>query len=1080
MTVNASKFFCFCAILVLISSSSAISAGDRKKLAEADSLIRQADRCFQRLEYDSALFSYRSASNLIQQEKSLSYLQSQIGISNILLRKGDFENAIILLQNAESIVLEKQYSQSAEAGTIDMLLGFCFLVNERFDTAETYCTRGLATLIANYGEQSEKTASAYYTCGAVQKAKGNYDAGISYFERALAIQQSLQYISKLSIGNTLLFLGMIHDDKNKFDDAIHYYHKADSLFALVGSSGTMSAASCNLNTMSSYNNKGDYRNALVYGKKALAILESANLQEHANMASTLSKLGEVYANLGDYNNAVEYFSRALTIFSTKYPQKKSAIGAVYQRLGDIYWKIGEKQKAIQQCELGMRLYEEAYGEYHPQAGFMYEVLAGVYSNAGRYDDAVRFYHKALVARQRVTDVAARNDIAMLHVSLAHAWLQKHQRDSAFAELQRAASIENTSSEKNILLLGLLQQQYGDYYEQQGNYSRALLSYNIALKTLSQDDRYDGEQRIPSFEGSVNKKELLSVLLNKAGVLEKISRNKKDHSALQASLAHYQSAMDLLDDIRKHLSSDASKFYVAETGSQIYRNGCRVALVLYKKTKDRGYLEQAFLASDRSKGNALMERLFDNEAKAIGGIPDSLLAYEQDLLNIEAKSESRMARLVNGKEKREDPEFAKIHAEYFSARQRHQDLVGLLEQSYPKYFGLKYGRYTLSLPQLQQKLDPNTVIAEYMIDNDSIYLFAVTKNSLSVKILRNTARIKELTKQFSASLKTYDTEMFFRTGYDLYNSVLQPIAAVIGRSSDLRIIPDGFLYHIPFESLPTMSYNGSAFDFSTASYVISNHEVTYSYSTAFDLKLNAGTDRKSAGPQSFIGFAPVFKDTGKNSDFFANRSFAERSGMSDVRSITLDGKTFNELKYSDEEITSIGTTFRQHALSAASYLNEEATEENFKTYAPLYDIVHVATHGFINEKDPKHSAVIFSQPGPTTAGEDGILHLHETFNLNLKAKLVVLSSCESGIGTLVDGEGMMALSRGLFYAGAKNIIVSLWKVSDRQTYVLMDEFYKNLASGSTYAASLRAAKLSMIRSKDSAFPGKWSGFVLIGQ
>jgi CHAT domain-containing protein len=247
-----------------------------------------------------------------------------------------------------------------------------------------------------------------------------------------------------------------------------------------------------------------------------------------------------------------------------------------------------------------------------------------------------------------------------------------------------------------------------------------------------------------------------------------------------------------------------------------------------------------------------------------------------------------------------------------------------------------------------------------------------------------------------------------------------------------------------------------------------------------LKLNAGTDRKSAGPQSFIGFAPVFKDTGKNSDFFANRSFAERSGMSDVRSITLDGKTFNELKYSDEEITSIGTTFRQHALSAASYLNEEATEENFKTYAPLYDIVHVATHGFINEKDPKHSAVIFSQPGPTTAGEDGILHLHETFNLNLKAKLVVLSSCESGIGTLVDGEGMMALSRGLFYAGAKNIIVSLWKVSDRQTYVLMDEFYKNLASGSTYAASLRAAKLSMIRSKDSAFPGKWSGFVLIGQ
>ena len=135
---------------------------------------------------------------------------------------------------------------------------------------------------------------------------------------------------------------------------------------------------------------------------------------------------------------------------------------------------------------------------------------------------------------------------------------------------------------------------------------------------------------------------------------------------------------------------------------------------------------------------------------------------------------------------------------------------------------------------------------------------------------------------------------------------------------------------------------------------------------------------------------------------------------------------------------------------------------------------------MNEKNPKLSAILFSQPHERSASDDGILYLNETYALDLKANLVVLSSCESGLGTLVQGEGMMALTRGLFYAGAKNIVFSLWKVSDKQTYLLMDEFYRQMLSGKSYASSLRQAKLKMIASKESSFPSKWSGFVLIGK
>ncbi|MFA6541641.1 MAG: CHAT domain-containing protein, partial [Bacteroidota bacterium] len=299
-------------------------------------------------------------------------------------------------------------------------------------------------------------------------------------------------------------------------------------------------------------------------------------------------------------------------------------------------------------------------------------------------------------------------------------------------------------------------------------------------------------------------------------------------------------------------------------------------------------------------------------------------------------------------------------------------------------------------------------------------------------------------------------------------------------SKVVIIPDGELFYLPFEALPTKRYSSATLpDFTAIDYLIRQNEISYSYSAEFYFKMSENSPADNS-TSSFIGFAPVFRDSTHNGDLLANRSYVEESGLSDVRSITLDGKKFNELKYSEEEIGAITHTFQQHALPAREYLHTAATETNFKELSKSYDIVHVATHGFINEKNPKFSAILFSQPLSATADDDGILYVDETFNLDLKAKLVVLSSCESGIGKLVQGEGMIALTRGLFYAGAKNIMFSLWKVSDKQTYLLMDEFYKQMLNGKSYSASLREAKLRLISSKESAFPSKWSGFVLVGE
>ena len=142
-------------------------------------------------------------------------------------------------------------------------------------------------------------------------------------------------------------------------------------------------------------------------------------------------------------------------------------------------------------------------------------------------------------------------------------------------------------------------------------------------------------------------------------------------------------------------------------------------------------------------------------------------------------------------------------------------------------------------------------------------------------------------------------------------------------------------------------------------------------------------------------------------------------------------------------------------------------------------MHLATHSFVNEDRPQLSGIAFSQPIDSTASDDGILYPDEIYNLDINADLVVLSSCESGVGKAVKGEGLLALTRGFLYAGTSNIIASLWKVSDRQTSKLMLQFYEQYLSGKRYSSALRDSKLAMIKDPFSAYPMFWAGFVLVG-
>ncbi len=1070
--VNFAVLMALCLSSVIFVASRGLDTPSNNKQLHSE------DSPFQFVDVDSTL-RYSALSAEESSDQFMGLLSSQISEANALLQKGEYLKAKEVLIRTTMGSAFSGNARYDEKGMIYIQLAYCYLAQEEFDSAQIFINKSIRLIEKNGGAVHEKVASAYYVRGLIMKAKGDYETAVTDFLLALQIRRQLNDASSSSEANIMTMLGGVYDDMNEFDRAIEWYVKAEKKLSEAGKEVSTEAASCYLNMMSSYNNKGNYRAALEYGNKVIEAYSSLSLTNHANVASAYAKFGEIYSNLGDYGKAEEYFSRALLMFEAHHGHKQSAIGTLYQRLGGIYARTAEPAKAIEYSLKGTLLYEQVFGDVHPQTGIMYEQLADVFAEAKQYRNAITYYHKALSARQRVRSSESRNDIASLYATVAGVYLRQRLIDSALANLKIAVRMEKASIEKNVLLQSKIRRLFGDLSFEQKKYSNAVQEYQDAIVLLTgNSDNADG-MSLPDISGNLYQREMLDAVMAKAAALENQYKLKKNVSSANAALLHYVRGIELMDKLRHQYISDASKYYLAETGSAAYRGAVRIALALHSVTSESRYLEQAFLISDRSKGNILLNRLFDNEAKQYSGIHDSLLSIEHELLSRIAQYETQLIKVREKKNGFGADSHRNIQKDYFDAKQQHEELIRLFERNYPKYYELKYAGYDLTVQELQNTLEKNELIVEYMIDGSEVYLFGVSKNTMSVKTLKGSEGIQQTAKKFTAALKTYSSELYAKTGYELYSSLLKPIAPMVNAAEKITVIPDGFLFYIPFEALPVKKLAGAAVDFTTIEYVISGHDVSYSYSAAFDMTIS-GHRRHSSSASSFLGFAPVFKDSVNNGNFLANRSYIEQSGLSDVRSITLDGKTFNELKYSEVELESIGSTLQGRSIDTKLFLFEGATEKNFKLYSPEYDIVHIATHGFINETNPKLSAVLFSQPSGENEDDDGILHVSETFNLNLKAELVVLSSCESGIGKLVDGEGMMALSRGLFYAGAKNIVFSLWKVSDRQTYLLMDEFYKHIADGKSFTSSLRSAKRSMIASKETAFPGKWSGFVLVGQ
>lgn len=337
-------------------------------------------------------------------------------------------------------------------------------------------------------------------------------------------------------------------------------------------------------------------------------------------------------------------------------------------------------------------------------------------------------------------------------------------------------------------------------------------------------------------------------------------------------------------------------------------------------------------------------------------------------------------------------------------------------------------------------NPATAILEYVVADRHLFAFLVTTAGGRVMIDARTIDVDsgELTRaleRFRVKVSSRDFSVT-EDARRFYSTLLGPFGERLGKVSRIIVVPDGPLWNVPFQAL--LGPDG---------YVIEAAAVSYAPSiTALREIMRLP---KPSGPRTLFAM-------GKS-------QFESRTGLEPLPDAAGQVRVIRDL---------------YGAARSAAFVDAEATESRFKADAPGYSVLHLATHGVLDEASPLYSHLVLSRS--PDGEEDGRLEAWEIMRMKLDADLVVLAACETGRGRIAPGEGMIGMMWALFAAGARSMVVSQFRVESRSATSLLVAFHTRVAGGGdSKAAQLRAAALTLLHNPKYGHPYYWSGFILVG-
>jgi CHAT domain-containing protein/predicted negative regulator of RcsB-dependent stress response len=806
--------------------------------------------------------------------------------------------------------------------------------------------------------------------------------------------------------------------------------------------------------------EGLVEEALEHNQKA-TVLSSA-IKRSPDLANQQMFSGELYMRIGMHPEAIAAFEKAL--------QAASAVGSdtfrahTLAKLTVAHSQVGNALEAIRTAEEAIRLFRERGMNW--QAGAELSDVGMAYLTLGDTATAIRYFREALESGRHFHDSG---EIVRNSNLLAEALLARGQAGEAEMLLKQTLGLLGEVREEQFevrtrTLLGeahSLRKEYGEALKElhaafgivrrmRNAWAEADLHQRMGRHFLRAGDVTGAEK---SFEACLAIAEAASMvkLMQEArvGLAEVARRRNQPEQAVE----WLKKAVAALESVRMGAPGPELRAGLLRKNWAVYEELIELLGEMHRRRPGVGYDREALTFSERGRARVLLDLLEESRAGLRLGLTPEQAARQRSL-------ERQMAAALDRLSKENS---AGARAEVEQAERALQQWATELRVTNPRYHGLKYPEPLDAEGVRRLAAERGLTIVEYSLGRRSSRVWVAGRGELWSAALPAegviAAEVRKLRESLSEHPRGAAAERYQEPARELYRMLIGPVRARLGKGARVVIVPDGILHYLPFEALLGQDDR----------FLLEEAAISYAPSASVLAELQRGPPGRGGREVLALG----------NPDFGRQGTAAKGEPAEVVRAVYgASGLNLRPLPGTEKEVRSIAALY-PGALSKV-LVGREASEQALKA-EPLagYRRLHLATHALIDERAPARSGIVLSLIN--AVGEDGVLRISEIMDLPLKAELVVLSACQTGLGTLVRGEGMVGFTRAFLYAGAERVAVSLWPVNDGSTPEIMEGFYRGMRGGMGVAEALRAAKVGMVRSGVAGYrhPYYWAGFVVVG-
>ncbi|MCB9293210.1 MAG: CHAT domain-containing protein [Lewinellaceae bacterium] len=755
---------------------------------------------------------------------------------------------------------------------------------------------------------------------------------------------------------------------------------------------------------------------------------------------------------GDILNAVTYGYKGLAFVRDNFEENDPITGKLLENLGYCHDKLNSFEKSKFYYEKALKIYRDSYGENNSNTSRLYDKIGRLHLSFDQYENAIDYFQKGLQIRKRVFKPTS-FEIGSSYDNIGNSYYYLQYYEKAIFFFEKALKIFNYSASKTTV---------ADQYSKIAACYTNLKKFELAEKYMEQCFgalEFDSKLKYPFEKHKTSHTHLLITLYFKAKNHQKAYEAGWGKSQLHEASYWFDLCIELIEYINSTFTEPGSKQYLLERFYYIFEAAINCKYHLYQESDSLLYLEQAFGYAERSKALLLKEAMQMAGAVLASEIPKSLQEEENRLKKAIIERENRRYELQQGGDS--GPEVHELNSEIFNLKQAYHQVMDSIRRQHPKEHRLRYPAAPLTPREIQEGLlAPGQALLQYFLGDDHLFLFVIRQGDVSIVkkpkekgLAEAVLGLRESIYGWSQSQEDSLAEQYAAYGYQLYQSLVQPVAHLLPER--LIIVPDGILEYVPFEALLREAAGPPFRNFSSYPYLIRDFQISYAHSARLLQEMK--TAAYAARRRWVLAFAPSFTDLPGQDTSLASRR-----------------RNLGRLTGNVKEVQAIKRLLRTRV-----YKGTDATRERFLADAPYYSIIHLATHAKANDEEGEYSYLAFAEVPDTLQNE--LLYAKDLYSLRLQADLVVISACESGVGELRRGEGVISIARGFSYAGAKSLATTLWRVSDRESAALMASFYQQLKDGRPKDEALRAAKLQFISQPGAmyAHPFFWAAFTLTG-